>query len=188
MTYLAPVIKPTKQQLVELDNIILKFLYPKKHTFTAERTFTDKKALGLDILRVTHFINSLALNFALRSAHSIQPWAQDLKKLFISSNIRHSLRFQSNLSGYNLLQYAQLISEFNKQFYLKASCVWSSPIFCVSSITDPERSSYLPTPPQVRNTLLTTATVGSIYIFSQGRLLSAYKIGLKFGVFLNMAK
>ena len=65
ITYLAPVIQPTKQQLPELESIILKFLYPRKHTFTAERTFTDKKALGLNIPRVTHFINSLALNFAL---------------------------------------------------------------------------------------------------------------------------
>ena len=111
----------------------------------------------------------------------------DLKKLFISGNIKHAPREHENSNGYNLHRYVKLITEFNKQFYLKDGSIWNSPIFNVPSIIDPETRSHLPTPPSVRNTLLATATIGSLYHFTQRRLLTAYEIGSRYGVYLNLA-
>ena len=129
MTYLAPVIKPDEQQCHKLKNIILNFLYPRKNTFAAERTFSSKEVAGLDLPPIEHFLDSLTLNFALRSQKSTQPWALTLKKMFINNNIRCPINGANVGGGLNLNRLVNLLNTFNLTFfqvllgYLEFTCI-----------------------------------------------------------------
>ena len=182
--YLAPVLPPSPVHVKNIKKVILSFLYPRKNSFSAERTFSSRDEAGLDLAPVGDFIDSITLNFALRSRYSEQPWATALREFFVNRNTQCALSGEE-LQGFNLKRYALLINLFNKNFYLTVSSVWNSPIFNSCSITDPETNTYLPIPHTIRGTLLANATVGGIYNFSENRIMTSYEIGNKLGIFMN---
>ena len=147
MTYLSPVIEPNEHQFLKLKKILLSFLYPKKNTFSTERTFSGKEVAGIDLPPIEHFLDSLTLNFALRSQKSTQPWALALKELFLDKDIRSAERNANERGGLNLNRYAKLLTSFNMNFFKSYTNIWNSPIFNVPSVIDPESGHYFPTPP-----------------------------------------
>ena len=187
LTYLSPVIKPNEQQCQKIKAIILSFLYPKKNTFSAEKTFSNKDTAGLDLPPIEHFLDSLALNFALRCQKSTQPWALALKKMFVDENTRYAMYNANACGGLNLGRLANLLNTFNVAFFKSYSDIWSSPVFNTPSINDPENGRHFPSPPNIKGTALEQATVGGLYKFKDNRLMTVYEIGVSYGVFISQS-
>ena len=55
LVYIASIAKPETQHIVEIENLILSFLYTGQRTFSKEKTFTSKVKGGLGIPNIKSF-------------------------------------------------------------------------------------------------------------------------------------
>ena len=184
-TYLAASIIPKESHLNLLRKIILDFLYPKKPLFSAERTFSSKLQAGLNLPPISDFMNSIALNFALRSRFSQQPWAIEVKRHFLDLNPLNALLPIQNSTSLNSFKFAKLINSFNTNFFTTYSDIWSAPFFNSPVIKNTCNNRFIPVPGEIVGTPLTGVLLSDLYNFKEKRILTPYEIGVKYNIFMS---
>ena len=117
--YIAPVIKPDTAFIIELRNIILRFLSPNRNIFPANRVFLARENCGLGIPDPDKFIENLTLKFAFRSSASSQPWSKQLKSFFPLNNpcLSSLPNTAKPTSPSNCQRYIILLDEFHRNFF-----------------------------------------------------------------------
>ena len=78
LVYIASVIKPTQEQILEIETLILNFIYIGQRIFSKDKSFSTKKSVGLGIPNLKQFFDSIRTKFASRAAVSVQSWAMKL--------------------------------------------------------------------------------------------------------------
>ena len=184
-TYLAATIMPTESQLNLLKNTILDFLYPKKPLFSKERTFSSYLKAGLSLPPINEFMSSLALNFAIRSRYSQQPWAIEVKKHFLDNNPQNALLPLQYNRGHNSYIFAKLIDSFNIAFFKNHSNIWSAPLFNSPIVRNTSNNRFFPCPRDLVGTPLAKMLVSDFYNFKEKRLFTKYEIGIKTNIFMS---
>ena len=187
ITYIAPVIPISQAQLKDIEKTILSFLFPRRKTFSAARAFQEISTGGLGLPTPEHFIESLITKFAARALNSTQPWATLVKSFFPLGDITLSPIALPPLSDSSRV--STLVSSLNSlsnNFYKAYPRKWSSPIFHSNTIKNPFSNDQGIKPlPLWQNSLLASATIGSLYNFSQGRIFTSYEIGSRFNYYPN---
>ena len=130
-------------------------------------------------------MNSIALNFALRSRFSQQPWATEVKKHFLDLNPLNVLLPIQNNSSLNSFKFAKLINSFNTNFFTTYSDIWSAPFFNSPVIKNTCNNRFIPVPGELVGTPLTGVLLSDLYNFKEKRILTPYEMGVKFNIFMS---
>ena len=130
-------------------------------------------------------MNSIALNFALRSRFSQQPWATEVKKHFLDLNPLNVLLPIQNNSSLNSFKFAKLINSFNTNFFTTYSDIWSAPLFNSPVMKNTGNNRFIPVPGELVGTPLTGVLLSDLYNFKEKRILTPYEMGVKFNIFMS---
>ena len=132
--YIAAILEPSEVQINVIEQLLTNFLYPSRHTFNKQKTFSPVSKGGLGLPVIKDFFRSLRTKFALRAASSQQPWARELSSHFIDNEITNNVRNETFYKSEFTKLRIECCKSFQQEYYNNALRIWKCPIFVVVQI------------------------------------------------------